>query len=237
MIRCKKVWKNWGLVRSVVRSPHTFVMTTTILIYWERVLSEYNVFGYILRARKGFPLSWKKRLSRCSMLVHVSGAQCFLWRTKKFVFLEVWSMNLFFWRDEKINSSWYWSCVWSKMLKPKVCFPFNQQNIQFLSLQKSAKPGLTCRIILLTNIDRQLYCLRWWYTLLRKENDSWLRKKKTISSSEDIFCANHNHAHSNLNQKSQKSFHLWHNLVESPSADTDIKKIICILILTTFSLQ
>ena len=68
--------------------------------------------------------------------LYVLGAQYSFWKSNKFLFLDVWRRDLQFRRGAKMISICYWRCVWSKMPKRKVCWPFNQQNFQFLLRQK-----------------------------------------------------------------------------------------------------
>ena len=60
------------------------------------------------------------------------------------------------------------------------------------------------------------------------------KKRKTISIFEE---ADHNQANANLREKMQKSFHLWHNCVDSPLVDAVSREFISILTSYTFSLQ
>ena len=48
-----------------------------------------------------------------AMRVCVPGAQYSLWRANKFLFLVVWSGDLCFWRESKVNSRCYWRCLLS----------------------------------------------------------------------------------------------------------------------------
>ena len=54
-----------------------------------------------------------KRLLMSAMGVLVSGAQYFLWRTNKFVFLIVWHRDLCFWRGKNFISRFYQRCLLS----------------------------------------------------------------------------------------------------------------------------
>ena len=62
------------------------------------------------------------------------------------------------------------------------------------------------------------------------------KKRNHLVFCEKLF-ANHNQAHPSLSQKRHKSFHLWHNCVDSPVVDAVNQKIISIFILYTSSLQ
>ena len=62
-------------------------------------------------------------------------------------------------------------------------------------------------------------------------------KKKNNLRFRRSFSTNHNQAHPKINQRLQKSFHLWHNLFDTSLVDTVNQKFICILILYIFSQQ
>ena len=145
------------------------------------------MFVYTLHARSDFWISQQKRLSRFSMGIHMSGAQYSLWKTDKFVFIEVWSRDSFFWRDKKVNSSCYWRCVLSNMPKRKVCSPFNQQNFQFFRLSvKSANLSLTCWMFLFRTKNRQLCCFVVMVHIALQQKRV-VSRRKTISIFKEVF--------------------------------------------------
>ena len=74
------------MLRTKMRVVRAIPMCSTIILdcrcgngiikhYLERVLFDYNVFGYTLRAQKDYSISRQKRLSMSSMHVHVSSAR------------------------------------------------------------------------------------------------------------------------------------------------------------------
>ena len=154
----------------------------------------------------------------------------------KFIFLEVWSEGLCFWRDAKINSRWRWRCVLSNMPERKVCSPFNQQNFQYLRLKKVL--SLLSRAENFFKVKKPT--ISWFvgdatHWFARITSRDW-EKAKPLPFVKKFF-TNRNQAHPNLSRKRQKLFRFWHNRVDSPMSDTVAQKWITNHILYTLFLQ
>ena len=108
------------------------------------LLSEYIVFGYILRAQNAFSISQQKRLSKSSMRIHVSGAPSSLWGTNNFNFLEIGSRYLYCWRDEKNQFKILLEMGFVQHAQAKSVFTFQLAKLPVSTTVKSAKPALTC---------------------------------------------------------------------------------------------
>ena len=156
-----------------------------------------------------------------SRQVHVSGAQFSRWWTNNFIFLEVCSKDFFFWGDENVNSRCYCRCVLSNMPQQKKYLTFNQQNNQFLWLQRvqnlpkipftEQKPSKT---------------FFWWrsYTNIWKKTSRDCEKVKPSPYLRNLL-ANHNQAQPNLWQRRPKAFHLRHKRADSIMVCTFNQKV------------
>ena len=69
-----------------------------------------------MSAQKDFWISRQKRLLMPALRVCVPGVQYSFWTSKEFPFLVVWSRGSHFWREPKINSRCYWTCVLSRWI-------------------------------------------------------------------------------------------------------------------------
>ena len=119
----------------------------------------------------------------------------------------------------------------------KSVFTFQPTKFLVFTTVKSARLGLTCWIFLLRTKKGQLCCLVVKALIA-------LRKKRVVTTKKENhlhfwrwFSNNHNQAHTNLNQRRQKSFRSWHSRVNSPMVDTVNQNFNFILIFYTFSLQ
>ena len=136
MLRCKQIWNKWEHLRCVVHSTLTLCMTMALINLLGTCVVRIECVWIYFECTKHFSISQQNQLSISSMLINVSGALYFLRRTNKFVFFEVWSRDIYFWRDTKINSICKWTCVLPNMpLRKNVHLSINR-NSSFYECKK-----------------------------------------------------------------------------------------------------
>ena len=155
------------------------------------------------------------RLSKSWMLVHVSGAKNYLWKTNKFVFLEVCSMDIHFWRDEITNLTFCWRCVLSDMPRRQLCLAFNQETSSFYDCKKWKASSLVLNIpfkdqkptfFLFGSDGIHCFAKKTSCDYEKQKPSPFLKKFLNQSQSRP----------SELEPKSHKSFLLWHYLAVHP---------------------
>ena len=97
-------------------SPFTLIvgMTIALLFSLGTCIVQIQRVWVNFACTKNFSISRQERLSMPAMRVCESGAQNSFWRSKKLLFLVVWSWGLHFWRESKIKSKCHWRCVLSR---------------------------------------------------------------------------------------------------------------------------
>ena len=121
-----------------------------------------------------------------------------------------WSLvkGFIFLKRRKINSRCYWRCVLSKMLKRKMCSPFNQQNSFFYDCKKRKA---CCRAEYSVWGPKTEYYVVWWWSntlhiALQRKQVVTMTKRNYLYFWRKLF-ANTNQARPNLGQKKQKSLY------------------------------
>ena len=107
------MWNFWEQLRCVAHSPLIRGMTITLLFSFGTCIVQIQSVRVNFACTKIF-----FNLS-AEVIINVRNARLcarfaiFFWRTNRFLFLVVWSRDLHFWRESKINSRCSWRCVLS----------------------------------------------------------------------------------------------------------------------------
>ena len=135
--------------------------------------------------KKDFSISRQKWLSVFSRQILVSGAEYTFCGKNKFVFLNVCSRDLCFWRDPKFNPRCYLRCLlsWKVLLKTKVCLCLYLKKEWSKLIRKSKiQSVLPCfELSFWGSKTRNFVVWRQWYVLVSQRDESWLQKRKPIS--------------------------------------------------------
>ena len=110
----------------------------------------------------------------------------FLLKTKEFVFLEVWSRDFYFVRNEKNQFKMLLVMCFIQYVQTKRVFTFQPTKMLIFAAVKSAKLALTCWKVAWKTNNRQLCCLVVMVHVALQKNESRLWKKKSVSIFEEI---------------------------------------------------
>ena len=145
-------------------------------------------------------------------------------KDKHWVFFEVWTRVFYFRRDEKIISRCYLRCVMSNMHKKEWVYLSNNKIFSFCDCRKCK----ACLHVLNTPFMYKKPTI----ILFVGDGTHWFWKRRFDFGKQNLSAFLKKFFHQppsstpELVPKRQKSFHLWHNRVDSPLVDT-VNKILC----------